>query len=106
MRHLGKEVLFNWSCSKTGTQQELEATSAEPTIKWAAFYSDCEHEVHEVTAGHRVTLTYNLYVCRGQGNLASVAPVLDAKLLPLYGYLKNALANPGFLCRGIIMYVI
>ncbi|KAK4695497.1 hypothetical protein P7C71_g2267, partial [Lecanoromycetidae sp. Uapishka_2] len=31
-------------------------------ISWAAFYSDCEHEVQEVESGHRITLTYNLYV--------------------------------------------
>ncbi|EFJ22281.1 hypothetical protein SELMODRAFT_416753 [Selaginella moellendorffii] len=31
-------------------------------IGWAAFFSDCEHEVMEVTSGHRLTLTYNLFV--------------------------------------------
>ena len=30
------------------------------TIRWVAFYSDCEHEVLPVITGHRVTLTYQL----------------------------------------------
>jgi hypothetical protein len=25
------------------------------SIQWAAFYSDCEHEVLPVTSGHRIT---------------------------------------------------
>ncbi|KAH7252913.1 hypothetical protein B0J15DRAFT_360802, partial [Fusarium solani] len=33
-----------------------------PSIRWIAFYSDCKHEVLPVTAGHRVTLTYELWV--------------------------------------------
>lgn len=50
----GQNVVFDWSSDET-----------EPgEIKWAAFYSDCEHEVHEVTSGHRVTLTYNLFLTR------------------------------------------
>ncbi|KAL9961833.1 hypothetical protein ACROYT_G030860 [Oculina patagonica] len=29
-------------------------------IQWAAFYSDCIHEVKPVLKGHRVTITYNI----------------------------------------------
>ncbi len=38
----------------------LESVPAEPLLQWGAFYSDCKHEVHEVTSGARITLTYNL----------------------------------------------
>ena len=31
------------------------------TIEWCAFYGDCGHEILEVTAGHRITITFNLY---------------------------------------------
>jgi hypothetical protein len=34
----------------------------DQSIQWAAFYSDCEHEVKEVKTGHRITLAYRLYV--------------------------------------------
>src|ERR1700689_4922160 len=33
-----------------------------PVISYIAFYSDVEHEVTPVTSGHRVTLTWNLYL--------------------------------------------
>ena len=31
-------------------------------IQWAAFYSDCLHEVKPVTEGHRITITYKITV--------------------------------------------
>ena len=49
MAHQGQETICDWSAEKG------------EAIKWAAFYSDCEHEVLEVISGHRITLTYNLY---------------------------------------------
>ena len=47
---MGRKVEFDWS-----TSDEFAGT-----MKWAAFFSDREHEVDEVASGHRVTLTYNL----------------------------------------------
>ena len=29
--------------------------------QWAAFFSDCPHEVHEVTSGTRVALAYEIF---------------------------------------------
>ncbi|KAK1622581.1 hypothetical protein BDP81DRAFT_465883 [Colletotrichum phormii] len=49
VRHLGNTHTFDWAIN-----------SDESLIQWAAFYSDCEHEVFQVKSGHRVTLTYNL----------------------------------------------
>ncbi len=68
MRHAGHAVTFDWS------------TSTFPTnaVHWAAFYSDCEHEVKELTAGHRVTLTYNLYHAPG-GASDMATPSLPCK---------------------------
>ena len=67
------------------------------SINWAAFFGDCEHEVLEVTKGHRVTLTYNLYRT-STANLAR--PVADAECLPLYGKVKELLENRAFLPEG------
>ncbi|KAJ5632157.1 hypothetical protein N7490_008496 [Penicillium lividum] len=50
VRHGGKEMDFDW-----------ERRSAN-TIQWAAFYSDCEHEIKTVSHGDRITLTYNLFI--------------------------------------------
>lgn len=54
------------------------------SIRWAAFYSDCEHEILEVTSGYRLTLTYNLYAVRGMDRLTGISKSLDPTLLPLY----------------------
>lgn len=71
----GQSLVFDWSTIDTTQPAE---------IKWAAFYSDCQHEVHEVTAGHRITLTYNLFLTRGNGHLAGASSALDWTQLPLY----------------------
>ncbi|KAI6111169.1 hypothetical protein F5141DRAFT_1112871 [Pisolithus sp. B1] len=36
-------------------------TAEKACVGYVSFFSDIEHEVRVVTAGHRVTLTYNLY---------------------------------------------
>ncbi|KAF8463742.1 hypothetical protein DFH94DRAFT_796348 [Russula ochroleuca] len=53
LRHRGQEWIFD-------SGKELAAKD-EPSIGYAAFFSDIEHEVAPVISGHRVTLTYNLY---------------------------------------------
>jgi hypothetical protein len=92
VRHGGKSLVFDWSQSASKESQ--------PAIQWAAFYSDCEHEVLEVTSGHRITLTYNLYVTRGAGLSAGHESALDPTKLPLYDTLKTALECPSFLPGG------
>ncbi|KAI4236368.1 MAG: hypothetical protein LQ349_002597 [Xanthoria aureola] len=85
VKHLGQTVDFAWA-------------SRDPkSIQWAAFYGDCEHEVLEVTAGHRVTLTYNLYYTP-IGNLA--LPVSDPTKLPLYDTVAQILREPNFMRKG------
>jgi hypothetical protein len=87
VRHQGQEMKFDWS----GTSRD---------IKWAAFYSDCEHEVLEITSGHRVTLTYNLYMRHGLGEMAGHSEALDAHQLPIYKEVKDALAMSDFMAEG------
>jgi hypothetical protein len=48
-RHGGREWTFD-SAAMVKRQKD-------PTIAFAAFYSDIEHEVTPVTSGHRITLT-------------------------------------------------
>lgn len=93
VRHKSQNLNFDWSTSAS-EQSEV------PSIKWAAFYSDCEHEVLEVHSGHRITLTYNLYVSRGSGNLAGHCPWMDPKQLPLYDTIKSMLQVPSFMMKG------
>ncbi|KAI7151022.1 hypothetical protein KC349_g9489, partial [Hortaea werneckii] len=75
---------------------------AAPAINWAAFYSDCAHEVLPVHSGHRITLTYNLYLSRGTGllNTPQLPQHLLPHRLPLAPHLQHALANPAFKPEG------
>ena len=70
-------------------------------IQWAAFYSDCEHEVYEVTAGHRITLTYNLYAHEQLGGCFEGPSTIDTDSFTLYHCVKEALASPEFFPRGM-----
>ena len=78
----------------------MEYAWAEPDpkrIKWAAFYGDCKHEILEVTRGHRITLTYNLYYSR-IGDLGRKIDV--AQQLPLYNIVYHILQEPSFMRQG------
>ena len=86
--HKGGETVWDWS------NENAES------IKWAAFYSDCEHEVLEVQSGHRVTLTYNLYVHERLGAVLRRHPTAHAESYSLFLKVKELLAKPGFLSDG------
>jgi hypothetical protein len=87
VRHQGQTMTFDWS----GSSKD---------VKWAAFYSDCEHEVLKITSGHRIALTYNLYMRRGLGEIAGHSETLDAQQLPMYKEVKSALARFDFMPEG------
>jgi len=93
VRHGGHSTTFDWGAS--GSKGKVDTA-----LQWAAFYSDCEHEVLEVTEGHRITLTYNLYFTPGIGNLAGNSTVMDIKQHPLFSKIKSALDDPGFMALG------
>lgn len=57
--HKGGELLINHD----GLQHVFDFSQHSgdtSRIQWAAFYSDCIHEVKPVLEGHRVTITYNI----------------------------------------------
>ncbi|KAI4130889.1 MAG: hypothetical protein LQ338_001486 [Usnochroma carphineum] len=85
VKHRGQTIDFNW------------ANPNPCSIQWAAFYGDCEHEVLEVSAGHRVTLTYNLYYT-WIGDPARLVHVPHQ--LPLYNIVRDMLQEPTFLQNG------
>jgi len=91
VRHKGNDIRFNWSST----------SDSAPKIQWAAFYSDCEHEVFPVTSGSRITLTYNLFASRGFEKLAGSQTInANPTSLPLYTTLQDALASPNFMRKG------
>ncbi|PYH31272.1 2OG-Fe(II) oxygenase [Aspergillus neoniger CBS 115656] len=94
VQHHGQETNFDWS------------RQSSSSIQWAAFYSDCEHEIKTIKSGHRITLTYNLYVREMPGAiLAPIRPVLDPQTLPLYGLIESLLTTPGFMNDGGVIGV-
>lgn len=93
VRHEGNSIAFDWG--KGGKSED------GAFVQWAAFYSDCEHEVLEVTSGHRLTLTYNLYAIRGNGLLAGHCQTLDAAQLPLYKQVVDVLKEDSFMTKGM-----
>lgn len=95
--HQDNTVEFDWSASSPIGQT--------PRIQWAAFYSDCTHEVQQVITGHRVTLTYNLYASRGSGLLAGKKTSIDATCLPVYQPLVNLLRSHTFMNKGGLMAI-
>ncbi|KAL1959356.1 hypothetical protein VTO42DRAFT_2159 [Malbranchea cinnamomea] len=91
IRHNGQVVDFDWS--------DLSSSH----IQWAAFYGDCEHEISKVTEGHRVTLTYNLYVTEPVGAGLLPRPPVDPSSFPLYGKIRALLDQPGFFQKGGVL---
>lgn len=87
-RHNGRQVTFDWSRdSKTCTQ-------------WGAFFSDVEHEVLPVGSGHRITLTYSLYL---EQHKSPTISSIDVTYNPFYKELKAALHCPHFMRKGGIL---
>ncbi|CAK4008688.1 hypothetical protein B0A50_05709 [Lecanosticta acicola] len=92
VRHQGHQILYDWT---------TPSPSDEPAIHWAAFYSDIEHEVLPVTSGHRITLTYNLFLSPGTGLLTSPKPLsLQPENLPFHNHLTQSLSSQHFMPQG------
>ncbi|KIK19542.1 hypothetical protein PISMIDRAFT_107364 [Pisolithus microcarpus 441] len=77
----------------------ISDSAEKPCVGYIAFFSDVEHEVRIVTAGHRVTLTYNLYFIPEKQAIpviSSPAPY-EQRLREL---LHTLLTNPDLLPEG------
>jgi hypothetical protein len=87
----------SWS-SAIRVAQEFRWGDFASSIQWADFYSDCEHEVLEVTSGFRVTLTYDLSWTNAPAPL--VNPFMHEQSLPVFAHLQAALRDPNFCAQG------
>ncbi|KAN0098474.1 hypothetical protein V8E51_014137 [Hyaloscypha variabilis] len=105
--HKGAERLFDLRSTHKILDRSFSGGNGvfcDSCIHWAAFYSDCEHEVLPVTSGHRVTLTYQLYVSEDAGGLRHPQfPPIDQRLSSLYYSIKEMLSLPTFLKNGGIL---
>ncbi|KAJ7815985.1 hypothetical protein B0H14DRAFT_1402052 [Mycena olivaceomarginata] len=78
---------------------ELSAPGSDRRLAYVAFYSDVTHAVEPVKTGHRVTLTYNLFLLDNDAHTAAVR-VVPAPERALEAALRRLLANPSFLPSG------
>lgn len=70
--HAGGELIVRHD----GRETCLDLRTCDPgELAYAAFYSDCEHEVRPVSEGHRICLVYNLIMTAEK----KTAPVPDAR---------------------------
>ncbi|TDL27753.1 hypothetical protein BD410DRAFT_713244 [Rickenella mellea] len=94
LRHINEEMIFD-------SGQVLKDAPAG-TVTYAAFYSDVDHEVQQVTSGHRVSLTYNLYF-GDASNRSNNLPTMTTQAAGAENFscaLKTLLKNPKFLEKG------
>lgn len=116
VRHSNKEHVFDWSDrtlefadhshKKAKLNDNSEASpGAAAKIQWAAFYSNCEHEVFEVRSGHRLTLTYNLFQTTPQpGRIAdNESSSWDVEQSSFCNELGAALRNSEFFENGRVL---
>ena len=75
VRHRTREEVYDWS---------LTTVLDEPRVQWAAFYSDCEHEVHKVDSGVRITIVYNLMTAPTPAPYLRVRRLILETLQPSY----------------------
>jgi hypothetical protein len=84
----GHSTMFDWSKSEPDS------------VDWAAFDKMCDHEVLDVTAGHRFCLIYDLYISEHVGGIFNSLPKLEPRQLPLYDVARSMFEQPSFLKHG------
>jgi hypothetical protein len=92
LRHRGHEWIFD-------SGQAL-STKEEPSIGYAAFFSDIEHEVTQMISGHRVTLTFNLYFDGDELTSAKDLYPQPANKGAFRETFRGLLENPEFMADG------
>ncbi|KAF9474000.1 hypothetical protein BDN70DRAFT_885327 [Pholiota conissans] len=110
--HTGGSLLFKHHESKYAFDSAAAVSTSSPEAPlaaFAAFFSDVEHKVAEVTSGYRVTLTYNLYNTSSNGDRHSkISPPTSGitiqdesqTVLSLSNALTSLLSIPTFLPDG------
>ncbi len=74
--HQGGELIV----SHDGARHEIALAGAASghELSYAAFYSDCEHEVRPLRSGYRLCLVYNLTLAKSRGKQGISAPTSRA----------------------------
>jgi hypothetical protein len=105
--HVGGVLRFTKDDKSWSLDSGADLTAQqEPSIAYAVFFSDTDHEVLPVTSGHRVTVTYNLYLASATGeesvDSTAVSQMAENEVA-LATILESLLAKDDFLPRGGLM---
>lgn len=90
-------------------KHDMSNDGSDTTVRWAAFYSTTEHEVETVTSGHRITITYNLFVEKKKikeekfSNSAEEIAQDNLQKVTFYRELAQQLQNQKFYPKGGIL---
>jgi hypothetical protein len=113
--HSGGVLRFTQNEKNWSLDSGSDLAGKGPSIAYAVFFGDVDHEVLPVTSGCRVTVTYNLYhepsnnngKKRGERRIPSVPAHLSASLRDdehkLVKMLESLLDDPEFLPEGGMM---
>ncbi|KAJ7882410.1 hypothetical protein B0H14DRAFT_1474577, partial [Mycena olivaceomarginata] len=93
LEHNGKTWTFD-------SAAELSVRAVGPGLAYVAFYSDVTHAVERVQTGHRVTLTYNLFLVDKDAARGGVIRPGPSPESAAESALRKLLANPAFLPGG------
>lgn len=103
-KHVGGGLVFRRDNKEwTFDSASALASAPGPSIAYASFFSDVEHEVLPVKEGYRVTLTYNLYFKKP---LKARTPRIPAEVTIPSNFdmfkkaLEDSLADKAFLPQG------
>src|SRR5262249_32437207 len=75
VRHEGREEIVDF-----GPNSQFQT-------QFAAFYADCEHEIHPVTSGFRLALVYNLALVKSKRTIS--APTSRGHITAAAGLLRQ-----------------
>jgi hypothetical protein len=89
-RHEGGTLVV--SHDRQSKEIEFGGPQGEYKVQYAAFYTDCRHEIRPVTAGYRVCLVYNLTLARRKRQPAAPRP--GDKVGQVAGLLGRLFADP------------
>ncbi|KAL9968068.1 hypothetical protein ACROYT_G026395 [Oculina patagonica] len=82
VRHMGQERSYNLGPGRVTSK-----------CQWAAFYTDVEHEIKEITSGNRITLIYHLYSGRGCKLVTPIAADVEHPIVQSLKKLEEYLAQ-------------
>jgi hypothetical protein len=80
--------------------QTFDWSSASPSIQWVAFHNTSTFTILPISAGHLITLTYNLFISKQIGGPPTEHPSAAPTLFPLYSTFKTILSFPSFFPEG------